>query len=187
MTSTVAICNRALAYLGEEPITDMQENSEAARRCNLLFAETRDAVLRAHPWNAALSRAELARVMPGPTWGWASAFQLPADPYCLRVVALTPGSEPYAIEGQWLMANIDSARILYICRITDPTLYDALLLDSIATRLAADLAESLTGDPRRAAGLWQLYGEKLREARRVDGQEGLLAADGVGPWEAAHM
>jgi hypothetical protein len=112
-------------------------------------------VLRAHPWNAALARTALAKVSPAPAWGWTNAFQLPADPYCLRVVTLTPGEAPFTIVGRWLMSDADSVRIVFIRRITDPTLYDSLLhdsllLDSIATRLAGDLAESLMGG--RAGG-----------------------------------
>jgi hypothetical protein len=87
MSSVVDICNEAMDLLGAATITSLTENSKEARLCNRKFELTRDAVLRAHPWNAAIARAELAANSVGPAFGFTHQFQLPADPYCLRVLS----------------------------------------------------------------------------------------------------
>ena len=59
-TSVIEICNNALVDLGEEPITSLADNTKAARLCNQRWPAVRDAVLRAHPWNCAVTLARLA-------------------------------------------------------------------------------------------------------------------------------
>lgn len=172
MASVVGICNRALALVGEDAITSLSEDSEPARRCNLMYADTRDAVLRDHPWNAAITRAELAALSEAPAFGFAYQYQLPADPYCLRVLGLEDDGAIFRVEGRRLLSDSGDARIRYIARIIDPGEFDALLLDTIAARLAADLAYSLVQSNALAQAMWQLYLSKLAAARKADGQEG---------------
>ena len=49
-TSSTDICNLALLHLGKQPIADINEASETARRCKLVYNHTRDTVLRDYPW-----------------------------------------------------------------------------------------------------------------------------------------
>ena len=60
MASEVQICNLALAKIGDQQITSLTENSKAGRLCNLVYEPLRDATLRAHPWNFAITRETLA-------------------------------------------------------------------------------------------------------------------------------
>ena len=170
MASVVAICNRALALIGEEPIVSLSDDTEAARRCNLLYADTRDAVLRAHPWNAAIARVSLAPLAEVPAFGYARHYQLPSD--CLRVLGLSDRRALFKIEGRRLLADLAPLAILYVRRIDDPNAFDALLIDAIAARLAHDLAYALAGSTSLAGQMWELYVRKLAEARKADAQEG---------------
>src|SRR3546814_6931193 len=86
MTSVVSICNRALTLLGQKTITSLEDNSQAARLCVESYGPTRDAVLRDHPWNCAIARADLAALSEAPAFEFGRQFQLPPD--CLRVLEL---------------------------------------------------------------------------------------------------
>ena len=86
MPSVVDICNEAMDLLGAATITSLTENSKEARLCNRRFETVRDAVLRAHPWNAAIARADLAQDSATPAFGFSFQYTLANDPYCLRVV-----------------------------------------------------------------------------------------------------
>ncbi len=77
MTSVVQICNIALSNLGEAKIAALTDENERARQCNLRYEDCRDAVLRSHPWNAAVTRAALAANVTAPAWGFAKSLPFP--------------------------------------------------------------------------------------------------------------
>ena len=174
MTSVVGIANAALLRIGAGLIMSLDEEGKAARLCRQLYGPSRDAVLRAHPWNCALRRCALAQLVAPPAFGFALQYQLPAD--CLRVLALDAdgdgGDGGFRIEGRRLLCHAPGARAHYIARIDDPTQFDALLADAIAARLAAELAFPIAASTSLAQSMWQIYEMKLREARIVDAQEG---------------
>ena len=64
------------------------------------------------------------------------------------------------------------SNILYAAQVTDPNEFDPLLIEAIAARLAADLAHPITQSTTLIQVMWDLYRQKLIEARGVDGQEG---------------
>ena len=83
--SNVEICNIALTALGANNIMDLTENTEEARKCNVLFENLRDEMLEAHLWNFAIKRTgDLALSSTSPLWEFNNKFQLPTD--CLRVL-----------------------------------------------------------------------------------------------------
>ena len=103
-------------------------------------------------------------------------YSLPED--CLKVIrtdleALEYVDVDYRIEGRKIRSNEGAMFIEYIARIEDVTLYDALFVDLLAQRLAAELAIAFTDTQSAAKGLWEVYDLKLREARGVDAQEGV--------------
>lgn len=175
MTSEVDICNIALTRLGEPMITSLLGSSKGAMYCNLHYPRTRDAILRAHPWNFALKRVELSLATDTPAFEFDYAFDLPVD--CLKVIRTrwdaeaTEGVE-YRIEGHQLLCNEETAAIEYIAKITNPDLYDPLFVDLLAHRLAAEIAKAMTDDSNLIKGLWEIYQAKLAEARTTDATEG---------------
>jgi hypothetical protein len=174
-TSETEICNLALLRLGNAiSISSLGEDSKNARLCNLIYASARDAVLRAHPWNFAVKRVELASEATTPAFEFAYQYTLPTD--CLKVIrtdweALDLATE-YRIEGNKLLTDEGTASIEYIARITDVAQFDALFTDVLAQRIAAELCIPITDNASGSQSLWQIYQLKLSEARSVDGQEG---------------
>lgn len=187
MTTDVDIVNAGLIKLGEATITSLADDVKAARLANAIFADQRDVVLRAHPWNFALARAELTAHVTAPLWGFANAYDLPGDPdVCLRVISVEgeadAGAGAWQIEGRQIVTDLASPiRILYLRRVTDYALWDVLALDALAARLAMELAEPLGKSTSLHNAMARLYDNSLRGARSADGQEGtarMLTADG---------
>jgi len=178
MAGDVEIVNNALLLLGDNSITSLTDDTTRARLANQIYGVTRDAVLRSHPWNCAVARATLAKLSPDPPFGWDSQFQLPSDPYCLRVLALNDDEEwacpgdVFKIEGRKLLSNTATANIRFIQRITDPNQYDTLLYEALSARLAAKMAYPVTGSTSLAQAMLKLYEGFLKDARTIDGQEG---------------
>lgn len=170
MVSTVDICNRALQKLGHTKITSLDDDVKAARESQRAFALVRDAVFRDHPWNCLLARASLAALSEAPAWGFANQFQLPVD--CLRVLEAEADCG-WRVEGRRILSDASAPlNVLYVRQETDPEQYDLLLVEALASRLAAELAESLTQSNTKKEMAERAYLEVLGQARRADAQEG---------------
>ncbi len=173
MASWVQIANLALRRLGADRIASLTEDSENARAVNDVHETVRDAVLRLHPWNCALTRASLAADSTAPSWGYAFAYTLPTDPYCLRVWRLADSMLEYRVEGRKLLSDAGAPlQILYIARIANPELFDASLTVTLAAALAAEIAFRLTNSRTAEEAMHKWFEQSLARARSADAQEG---------------
>jgi len=183
MASKVDICNRALVILGADTIMELGEDSEEARKCNVLYDEARQTVIRDYPWNACTKQATLALLVDEPVFNWQYAYQLPTD--CLRVIT-TEGEKDHAIQGRRLLSNESDVAIQYIADIEDPQQYDGMLREALSSYLAYSLAYAVTESSSRAEALYQKYLNTLSRARGVDSQEGTPPLQRPTRWVRAH-
>ena len=193
MASVVEICNRALDKLGESPIVSLADDVKASRACNRVYEPVRDAVLRDHPWNCAIGRALLAADSQAPAWGFARRFPLPID--CLRVLSIAPDrSNQYdanietrwVVEGRAILSDVPAPlAIRYLQRLTDTNLFDPMLAEALASRLAVELCEALTQSNTKRRSLLDEYEAVLTRARSADGHEGVPPALAESQWVLA--
>ena len=179
MATEVSICSNALRILGDDPITSLTDDTERARLCNSLYEPARDAVLRSHPWNFAITRATLAQLSTTPAYEYAYQYSLPTDPYCLRVLSMEYQDYVFKIEhlagtGRVLLSDESTAKILYIAKITATAQFHSLFVDALTAKLAADLSYPVTNSTSLQLQMHKLYELKLSEARSIDGQEGFM-------------
>lgn len=168
--SDIEIINRSLALLGIESITSLSDNSKQASIARVLFNDTRAAVFRSHPWNCLTKRASLPKDVTAPVYGYNNRFVLPAD--FLRLLEVeNPTQVVFQLERRHILADEDVMNIKYTSLVTDVTQYDTLLVDTLASRVAADLAQPLLQSTSAMEQMWQMYELKLREAKFVDAQE----------------
>ena len=170
MASVVDICNGALNQLGASTILSLTEDSKNARICNQRYTQVRDGVFRSHPWNCLQKRVELAADSTAPAWGFKVSFTLPSD--CLRLLRILDYESNYKVEGRKILSNTSSMKILYVARIIDPNEYDELLRETLSASLGADIAFAVTSNNQTAQNMYQLFQDKLRDARFVDSTEG---------------
>lgn len=175
MASNVDICNSALNMIGASNIISLTEDSRAARVCNQRFEFVRDAVMRAHPWNCLIVRTSLAADSDTPAFEFDHQHTLPTDPYCLRVLRPQDPDTVFRVEGRKIISSTTPFKMIYVARITDPNEYDQLLIESIASRLAADISYALVNSASLSQMLMATYENKLSEARFVDATEGTPA------------
>jgi hypothetical protein len=193
MTSEVGICNLALSHLGQGAISSLDENSTEAELCKLAYPVARDASLRDHPWNFAMRREALALLAETPPPGWTLVYQYPPD--CLAARYILPeigcGKPPFevALGGSGhirvILCNEPQAWLAYTARVTDTTVFDPLFVQLVTVRLAADLAQPLTGEAAKQQGLLRLYEGLLQTARASDANEGIGAPKGPGAFVTA--
>lgn len=170
MASIVDICNGALNQLGASTILSLTEDSKNARLCNARYTQVRDSVFRSHPWNCLQKRIQLAADTATPAWGFAKQYTLPAD--CLRLLTILDYDADYKVEGRKILTDLSAVKILYVARITDPNEYDELLRETLSAALAADIAYAITSSNPLTANMYNLFKDKLKEARFVDSTEG---------------
>ena len=170
MASVVDICNGALNQLGATTILSLTEDSKNARLCNSRYTQVRDALFRSHPWNCLQKRIQIAADSTAPAWGFSYAYTLPAD--CLRLLKILDYDSNYKVEGRKILSNTSSMKILYVARVTDPNEYDELLRETLSASLGADIAFGVTSNNQTATNMYNLFKEKLRDARFVDSTEG---------------
>jgi hypothetical protein len=167
--SIISICNSALSKLGAERISSLSEQNKRARLCNEQYEKVRDDVLRAHNWNFAIKRVALAVLSTTPVYEYEYEYNLPSD--CLKVIEVYP-DVPFAIEGRKLLSNSNAIKIKYIYKNEDVYMYDANFLESLALKLAADLAYPLIQSVNKEEQLNSKFKEQLAYTRTLDAQEG---------------
>ncbi len=185
MPSQTDVINDALGMIGANRITAIDDGSVNANHAQTFYPLLRDSALRSHHWNFAMKRVELAQVAATPVFEFQFQYTLPAD--CLKVVeyngasldtsqltlleSVQPGR--YKIEGRKLLTNDGEVKIVYISRVEDPNVMDALFVQVLATWLASKLALAIAKDEKKSTALLKQAVEVLLPtAMAVDGQEG---------------
>ena len=168
--TVTSICNMALRQLGAKRISVITDENEHARVLNDVYEDVRNEVLESHPWNFASIRVALVVRDDTPAFDYEYFFQLPAN--CLRVIRLNDTDVEFKVEEDRLLINESSAKILYIKKVTDTSLYTATFTTALATRLAAEVAYAVTGDARITELKGKEYLVKLAVAKAADAQGG---------------
>ena len=195
--SEVAICNKALRYLGAAEIVSLAQKTREADLCNQGYGEARNELLAAHYWSFATRYATLAPLYAGEegatnaalqvlagTKGWSHAYRLPSD--CLAVQRLLDGAAFAVAEGATLYTNACPAQAALSVLVKDPTRYPPLFIEALARRLAVSLAVALVNNARLEEAMMRRFQVAFETACLADAaQEGHLPNDGdalADPW-----
>ena len=178
----ITVINRALAFLGERPITnpDLPE-TPAGKHITDQFEQCRREVLRRYPWNFAETWAKINKTT-SPSFGYPDAYSLPADFLRLLIVG-----DPFYDERDFRIMNqgapeyrkvialdngaANQLQIVYTADVNLLSLWDPLAIKVFALWLALDAAKAVTGQDNHVKLLNELLSEELKDAVGVDGQE----------------
>lgn len=170
--SSTSICNIALIALGEDPITSLADNTKRAILCNARYDQVRRAVLRGHPWNCARKQAQIAAATVAPLFDWQSRYPLPADFIRFYRESREQDMDIWEVMNGYIYTNTTGAlNCLYIYDLQDATMFDSIMVDSIAFQLASELALPLTQNSTRAEAALSALAGKLSIARMAGAQE----------------
>lgn len=181
MAATVtALVNQALRRIGDERINDILDSDETAVVANELWPQTRDEVLSEHEWRVAMTRRALAELSIDNLTIYEYAYQLPTDPYCLRVLTLLDAAggtyrelgagAPWMVEGRVLYTDEKTAAIKYIARVTEVSQYDPLLTEAMALRLASKMAFKITQSKEVENDMYQKSLVAVEHAKQRDAE-----------------
>jgi hypothetical protein len=181
MISVVQICNIALSRVGiTRTIASLDEDSQEASTCNLLFEPTRDALLRSYPWAFARAEQDLALVEEDPTDDWGYSYRRPTD--CLQARRIMLGARiesipaPFSIgsdsAGQLIYSDETDARLEYTRLVDDVAIWPEDFAQALCWALAAEIALPLSVDEGRRQAAKGEAAMALKEARAKNENEG---------------
>lgn len=108
--TNIGICNQSLGLLGAKQIV-INTTSTNRTLCELFWADARDEILSAHPWNFAVKLANTIETT-APLGKYDHAFTVPSD--CLRV--LTVDEDPAVQWQRWgstIVTNVSETPATY--------------------------------------------------------------------------
>lgn len=172
MVSEVGIINAALSKIDGNEITAIGQDGVEGEVAQTLYTLVRDALLAAHPWNFAIGRSALTLDATSPSFEFDNQYLLPAD--CLRCWKLYDTASIWRKEGNRLLTNDNEANLIYIKKVTDTGLFSPGFTEALIVKLAAEMTVKITGSQTAAQGLYQEFKDKLKDAKKQDGQEGIM-------------
>lgn len=170
------VCNMALAKIGTDTISAIDNGTPVANLCNLVFSEIVNQVLRYHPWSFATTFASLvASTATNPTT-WEKAFVLPTN--FLRLLSFNKYEEndstpAYEIVGNLLYTNETDVTLKYIkaYNAADIATWETLFRELVVLKLAIELLTPTKGDKNLLIVLQREFSAKMAEARRIGAEE----------------
>lgn len=171
MASKVDICSNALLLLGAQPINSLDEEDDRARLASNLYDGVKLAVIRAHPWNCCVTRAELSPLASTPPADYIYQFTLPPD--CAKILQVGEylAEVDYRVERGKILSNESVIHLKYISTDVSEGALDSLLTEAIKYAMAAQMAYPITQTASMAEFMESKYQMVLREAKTVDGQD----------------
>lgn len=179
MADTIGICNQALALVGGNRITSLDDGSTEADTCSDLFEDLRDFVLEGADWTFATKRYKLSPEAGTPEWGY--QYQYTKPPETLRIINLSDSPdklngeshEDWRREGNLILCDLsDYIYIKTIDKVTDPSKFSAGFIQSFVYKLAAHLSIPVAGSRSLLADMESLYQNSLPVTRSNDGRQG---------------
>jgi hypothetical protein len=165
----VSIANRALARIGTQSISSLDEGSTASKYCSSLLPEAVQSVYGQYDWRSARKRIELAPLTELPIYDWSYAYQLPVD--FARLLSVDSENE-YSLEGQTILSNDEEMSITYIAYPVEATFIPGYISHLLVTFLAFLLSTPLVSNETMAQRLLQEYQTALERAK-VDDNAGV--------------
>lgn len=175
MASRTEIANLALIQLGAGTITSFSDGTVQANLLDKIYDMILDEVLSTANWSTALRQATLSETVDAPTYRYANQFQLPTNPFCLKILEADNGiSTDFEWErlGDKLVTDSATVNITYLARLTNTNDYGPHLQNALVHRLISALSYTLTGSQSSADRYYNLYLRVLDEMRAADATQG---------------
>ena len=197
MTTEVSICNQAISWLGGNRIISLDDETTEARLCKANYAHLRDVVLELKAWTFAVKRVKFAKLAEAPIYGFSAAFAIPTEILTVLQVSrfnapgeggiastTSPGpsrestrnGEEQRIiwqrEGEEIVCDENAIVGRCIQRIIDPTKFSPGFVQTLAARIAREIALPLTHSNTLEDKMVKKYDDALSDGAVTDGLQG---------------
>lgn len=175
-TDATEVVNGALALLGEDPISDIEDTTNGnAIKMNALYQGTYEYCLVAHDWGCATTWGTCAALGDTPPPGFDSVWQLPGTPRLLKIQILRLQDIDRALPYQRLFqqkvaVKLDPSETLW-CRYSfDPTELEleSHVLNYVEHRLAWRACMAITGKTDLTALMKKQHDDTFTDSKRIE-------------------
>lgn len=179
MASVIQVANRALTKLGAARIISLGDDNKQARAVVSCFEDLRDDELRAHRWQFAMKRVELAALSATPIFGYEKQYALPADflridmvddryPSAIMDNYIDSEYLEWTVEGNVILTDIGAPlKLRYIAQVTEPNSWDSNFREALASRIAMEICEELTQSDSKKQAAMNDYRRAISQAVRI--------------------
>ena len=150
MGSLLIISNKALRKLGVTEIVSLQQQGQAAARCNAAVEDIVKEVLCEHPWRHATVWDTLAQISAAPAFGYQYAYQAPVESYRVFDVRgvddlRAPNVDFEEVRGKQIYTDVDICYARYVVwDVNDLAMAYPDFLNTCALKLAYEIAPALS-------------------------------------------
>lgn len=167
MSSAVEICNLALGYTGQEPISSLTENTQRAKICFRNYQTERDNFLADHDWSFARKNVKLTRIEITNVYS-AEAYIFPADTLVTRDVYVINSegnvfpvyyktelaADSGGVDRKCIFTKHEDAYMAYTARIEDTTKFSSQFYQALAYRMASVIAPLISRNAKLTSDLF---------------------------------
>lgn len=181
------IVNRALAKLGQDPVSSLNSSEKRLKTALTLFDSVRDELMQVYPWNfcthreywnpAKIKDENGEEVLLTPAFGFKYQYRLPKDFLrlleCAELNYLWCGDcrEP-VLEGGYLLANHGGPlKVIYSRIVPEEQKWNPLFVNAFCCKLAFELCPNVEQSKADKAGLYQEFTAAIAAARRVNAMQ----------------
>lgn len=179
----VKICNLALIRVGADRISSITESTKGAILLNAIYEQCRDEVQRDGRWNFNTKRDTLTPTSTEPAWGYDYEYDLPND--WLKFHEVSSGDIDFVIEDAKIRTDEEELDVLYAYRNEDESSWDSMFASALGWKLAMEIAYAMTQSVTLKQECEKSYKASLKDAKAVDGQEGVLKDPEIVAWTDA--
>lgn len=188
--SSTNICNLALSYLSQAPISDISEpETSTEEECARWYDTTRRDLLRRGSWNFAKKRVVLTPNDTTPAFTYDTAYNLPAD--FLRLLRIEDQDDTvlvdfldvnsprfYVVEDNQILINTEffvftgeNLNLVYIRDFENVLKMDASFIKLFAIELALNMSYRFISDNASIQRILTLKETIEKDCRAINGQE----------------
>lgn len=187
MAAYVDVVNLCASKLGEDDqLRSPDDDTHIGRSVKAVWNIVRRATLRAHTWNFARTRKSIPSDAAASIVGGDYAYPLPSD--YIRMVDLIDYCDikTFNIESQNILFHASGPlRIRYIRDVVETAYWDDLFVEAMASRLAFQVADRITGDRGRKSDAWNDFKAAISTAKKVNAQDRGKIEEEASDWELA--
>jgi hypothetical protein len=167
--SWTTLCNMALARMGSELITDLQDGSQNSLYCQTFLDDAIQIVLNDYSWLNCRRRVVLGPDVEKPPFRWRNYFTVP-DGYIRHISILDSGgyAVPFIREGNKILSDADELNLVYIYKPYNPNDIGPHVRVAIYTRLAYLISTAISSNETLLQVLIAEYEAALEKAKVQD-------------------